>query len=103
MHAEVGDIIVVRAHEDGVADQRGAILDVRGANGEPPFIVRWLETGEKVFFQPGLDADVIHLERARPSERRPGGLDGPSEGAPDVRRVGRRTRPPEPVDSCRAC
>lgn len=58
MHASVGDQIVIRsAHVDEVV-RNGEILEVRGQNGEPPFLVRWSDSGHEALIFPGPDAQV---------------------------------------------
>jgi hypothetical protein len=60
MRAQVGDRIVIRnAHVDErVRD--GEVLEVRGPDGEPPFRVRWSDTGHEVLLFPGPDASIQH-------------------------------------------
>jgi hypothetical protein len=66
MHANVGDRIVVRGHHVGDTDRRGEIVEVHGADGAPPYVVRWSDGHEGLFF-PGPDATVEH-ESAGPRE-----------------------------------
>lgn len=64
MHATVGDRLVVHgAHVDDV-NREGEIVEVRGKNGEPPYVVRWSDTGQEAFVFPGPDATVHHPEHA---------------------------------------
>jgi len=60
MHANVGDRIVVRGHQVGDADRRGEIVEVHGADGAPPYVVRWSDGHQGLFF-PGSDATVEHV------------------------------------------
>ncbi|MFN0284995.1 MAG: DUF1918 domain-containing protein [Kineosporiaceae bacterium] len=61
--AAVGDRLVVRAtHVDG-AVRDGEVLEVRGANGDPPYVVRWSDGHEGLFF-PGSDTAVEHEPHA---------------------------------------
>jgi uncharacterized protein DUF1918 len=62
MHASVGDRLIVHGThvDDKVKD--GEILEVRGKNGEPPYVVRWEDGHEGLVF-PGPDATVHHFER----------------------------------------
>jgi Domain of unknown function (DUF1918) len=62
MHANVGDHIVIRNHRIGQPDQDGQVIEVRGKNGEPPYVVRWVSGHETLFF-PGPDALVEHLDQ----------------------------------------
>lgn len=61
MHASVGDRLIVHGThvDDPVKD--GEIVEVRGKNGEPPFVVRWEDGHEGLVF-PGPDATVHHFE-----------------------------------------
>ncbi len=61
MQATVGDRIVVQGHRMGQPDRDGEVLEVHGADGEPPYVVRWSDTGEEGLFFPGSDASVQHL------------------------------------------
>jgi hypothetical protein len=63
MRASVGDRLIVHgAHlDDPVRD--GEILEVRGKNGEPPYVVRWSDTGHEGFIFPGPDATIQHFEQ----------------------------------------
>ena len=64
MHASVGDRIVVRGNRVGEPDRDCEVLEIRGPDGGPPYIVRWGETGHQSFFFPGSDAIVQHFEHA---------------------------------------
>jgi hypothetical protein len=62
MKATKGDRIVVRGHRIGEHDRDGEILDVRGEDGGPPYLVRWEEDGHESLFFPGPDTAVDHYE-----------------------------------------
>ncbi len=64
MQASVGDRIVVHAHHLGEPDRDCEVREVRGSDGQPPFIVRWGEDGHETFFFPGSDATVDHYQHA---------------------------------------
>jgi hypothetical protein len=66
MNANVGDRIVVRGHKVGDHDREGVILEVHGAGGDPPFLVRWSDGHEGLVF-PGTDAIVGREQPAQPS------------------------------------
>jgi hypothetical protein len=57
--AKVGDKIIVKAHHIGEPDRDAVVLDVRGANGAPPYLVRWSADGHEGLFFPGCDANVV--------------------------------------------
>ncbi len=61
MQARVGDRIVIRGHRVGEPIRDGEILEVRGPDGGPPYIVRWEDTGHETLFFPGSDALIEHL------------------------------------------
>ncbi len=66
MKANVGDRLVVMSRHLDEAVEAGEILEVHGANGDPPFVVHWEGKGSEhdslVF--PGPDARVIPHEDA---------------------------------------
>ena len=59
MQAKVGDHLVVESNRDGSHRREGEILEVRGDDGAPPYVVRWDDGHESVSF-PGPDAHVAH-------------------------------------------
>ncbi|GHE95740.1 hypothetical protein GCM10017786_30260 [Amycolatopsis deserti] len=59
MHAAVGDRILVHGRTVGAAEQRGEIVEVRGENGGPPYLVRFADGHEGLIF-PGSDCEVSH-------------------------------------------
>lgn len=60
MHATVGDRLIVHGtHVDDVT-RDGEILEVRGKDGTPPYVVRWSDTGHEAFVFPGPDATIHH-------------------------------------------
>lgn len=64
MTAAVGDRMVVRSlHVDGPV-RDGEILEVRHADGSPPYVVRWSDTGHESLYFPGPDAYVEHFSNA---------------------------------------
>ena len=64
MRAEVGDRIVIRGHHTGEPDRDCEVLEVKGADGGPPYVVQWGDTGHRAFFFPRPDAHVHHFEHA---------------------------------------
>ena len=65
MNANVGDRIVIRGHQVGDVNKEGLILEVHGEAGGPPYVVRWLDGHEGLFF-PGSDA-VVEPTTAEPT------------------------------------
>ena len=67
LHARPGDRLVIHGHRLGEPERDGEILAVLGAEGGPPFRVRWEDTGAETLLFPGSDASVDHLvHEARP-------------------------------------
>ena len=59
MRAQTGDELTVRGRHQGDEDRHGTIIRVEGENGEPPYLVRWRDGHESVFF-PASGAEVEH-------------------------------------------
>ncbi|EMY32516.1 hypothetical protein D477_019748 [Arthrobacter crystallopoietes BAB-32] len=57
MKATQGDRIIVHGRTVGASDRHGEILEVRGADGAPPYFVRFDDGHESVLF-PGGDFQV---------------------------------------------
>ena len=62
MQASVGDRIIIKAHRVGEAERDCEVLEVRNADGSPPYVVRWGDDGHQGLFFPGSDAVVQHFE-----------------------------------------
>jgi hypothetical protein len=63
--AKVGDRIVVKGHHLGDPDRDAVVLEVHGADGEPPYMVRWSADGHEGLFFPGTDASVVDYQHDR--------------------------------------
>ena len=70
MQAAVGDRFHVRGSMEGQPERTGEIIEVRGAGGEPPYLVRFDGHTSLVF--PGPDAIIEHPRRK--------GRKGPAKG-----------------------
>ena len=57
MRAEVGDRLHVRGRKVGHHDRLGEVLEVRGENGAPPYLIRFDDGHESLVF-PGPDCVV---------------------------------------------
>ncbi|HEY9392128.1 MAG TPA: DUF1918 domain-containing protein [Mycobacteriales bacterium] len=57
MQASVGDRLRVHGHVVGQRSREGSIIEVRGPDGEPPYLVRFDDGRETLVF-PGPDAVV---------------------------------------------
>jgi len=62
MQAQVGDRLIIKGHRVGEHGMDAEILEVRGPDGGPPYLVRWEDTGHETLFFPGSDAVVQHFE-----------------------------------------
>ncbi len=63
MQAQVGDEIMVHGRHVGDGRRHGTVLEVHGADGEPPYLVRWDDGHEGLFFPQG-DATVRSLSQS---------------------------------------
>ena len=64
MRAHAGDALLIRGHHVGDQDRQAVIIEVHGADGAPPYLVRWEDGHESVYF-PSCDAVVEPLPRRR--------------------------------------
>jgi hypothetical protein len=63
MKAHVGDQLVVESRTDRQHRRQGEVLEVRGDDGSPPYLVRW-DDGHEVLMFPGPDAHVVPAQRS---------------------------------------
>lgn len=61
MFAEVGDRLIVHSRHVGGPVRDAEILEVRGPDGSPPYLVLWSDSGHEGLFFPGADAEVQHF------------------------------------------
>jgi Domain of unknown function (DUF1918) len=59
MQAKVGDELTVKGRHQGDDDRHGEIIEVHGENGAPPYLIRWRDDHESLFF-PSSDTVVEH-------------------------------------------
>ncbi|MFI9505725.1 DUF1918 domain-containing protein [Nocardia sp. NPDC052566] len=57
MYANVGDRLLVHGHVVGQGDRQGEIIEVRRADGAPPYLVRF-DDGHESLMYPGPDAVI---------------------------------------------
>jgi hypothetical protein len=57
MHAEVGDQLLMRGRTVGERPTTAEVLEVRGQDGSPPYVIRF-EDGHTGLFFPGPDTRV---------------------------------------------
>jgi Domain of unknown function (DUF1918) len=70
MKADVGDWLVIKGTTTELADQSGEITEVRGADGAPPYVVRWRTSGHVATVFPGSDALVVSAAEQQRAEER---------------------------------
>lgn len=58
MRANVGDRLVVEGKQVDSPRHEGEVIEVRGSDGGPPYVVRWSD-GHEVLTFPGPDAHVL--------------------------------------------
>ncbi len=67
MQASIGDRIIIAACHTGDPTHDCEVLEVRGPDGKPPYVVRWGDSGHEAILYPGSDAIVQHFDHAAPS------------------------------------
>jgi hypothetical protein len=63
MHVRVGDRLIVHYHSGGPT-RECAVLEVRGADGGPPYLIRWEDNGHEALFIPGSNVSVDRGEHS---------------------------------------
>lgn len=66
-----GQVLTTRPSGAGGPAREAEVVEVRGVNGGPPFLVRWRETGRTSVLVP--DGDVWIEPRRRPHVAQPHG------------------------------
>lgn len=59
MQAHTGDRIIIRGKTVETPDRHGTILEVRGDDGNPPYLVKF-EDGHETIVYPGSDFVIEH-------------------------------------------
>lgn len=59
MHAQAGDKIMIEAHHIGEPRRDCVIVEVRGEDGQPPYVVQWADVEHETLFYPGPDASIV--------------------------------------------
>ncbi|HEX2498037.1 MAG TPA: DUF1918 domain-containing protein [Actinomycetes bacterium] len=67
MKAEIGDWVVIKRARLGEPLRRAQIVELRHPDGTPPYVIRWLDTGQVALLFPGPDAHVEHKMPERPA------------------------------------
>jgi hypothetical protein len=71
MKAEIDDELVVRSPHLDVPARSGRIVEIHGADGAPPYLVRWSDSGRTGLVFPGPDAEVRHASMSGGEHRSP--------------------------------
>jgi len=69
MRAQPGDWLVVESRADNKHAREAEVLEVHGANGAPPYLVRWLDDGREVLVFPGPEARFMTAEQVADRDR----------------------------------
>ncbi|MDP1876830.1 MAG: DUF1918 domain-containing protein [Actinomycetota bacterium] len=59
MNAKVGDRLVAHGTHVDDHDRDGEIIEVHGADGGPPYLVRWSDNGHETLVFPGPSHQVV--------------------------------------------
>jgi hypothetical protein len=62
MEATIGDRICIHGNIVGHEDKTGEIIEIHGAGGEPPYLVRFADGRTRLMF-PGPDAVIVPTPR----------------------------------------
>lgn len=60
MNTTVGERILIRGKTVESPDRHGEIVEVRGPDGQPPYLVRF-DDGHETLVYPGSDTIIEHL------------------------------------------
>lgn len=63
MKATSGDWLVIEGTHLNDRKRNGRILEVRGADGAPPYLVRWDDTGAETIVIPTAGAHILTTEQ----------------------------------------
>lgn len=67
MKANRRDLLVLHGVHVGDPGRAGVITDVRGTDGGPPYVVRWLDDDHESLVFPGPEAHVEPPHQAHPA------------------------------------
>ncbi len=62
MQATIGDRLHVHSNTVGATDKIATIVEIRGSNGTPPYLVQF-QDGHQTLVYPGTDCVVEHSAR----------------------------------------
>ena len=63
MQALPGDTLMVKERRAGEGDREAVIIEVWSESGRPPYVVRWRDGRQSVFFPASADTLVEHGPR----------------------------------------
>ena len=96
MRAVIGDTLHIHTNHLGTTEHLGKILEVRGSDGAPPYLVQFRDGSTKLLY-PGPDAVIEHpaAAAAAPPSPVPAPVHTPAPSGPQVANSARRihTRP----------
>jgi hypothetical protein len=58
MKAKVGDRLIMEGTHIGDGRRVGVVVEVQHADGTPPYVIRWLDTGHRTLVFPGASARI---------------------------------------------
>lgn len=67
MEARTGDRLVILSRRIHEPVRDGVIVEVRGGDGQPPYVVRWSDTNHETLIYPGADA-IVEPARTTPPD-----------------------------------
>lgn len=93
MRAAIGDTLHIHTNHLGTTEHLGEILEVRGTDGAPPYLVQFRDGTTRLLY-PGPDAVIEHPAAAHPAPH-PVTHPAPAHPGPQVAVSARRihTRP----------
>ena len=108
MKATGRDCIIVAAAILGTPTRDGEILGARTDDGNPPYLLRWSDTGHQTAFFPGSDPHVDHPRHTTGTDAAPAGPGIPNPPPPATTSPPgtstsispRQTMTPQPTRSC---
>ena len=68
MQAQSGDWLIMHSHTDGGHVRKAEIIST-GADGAPPYTVRWIEDDRETVVFPGPDAQVLSADEQAEIDR----------------------------------
>ncbi len=64
MRPVTGDLLLLKDVDTGLTVRGGQVLDTRGDEARPVYVVRWSDTGEVEMYIADETAYIHHVERA---------------------------------------